>query len=178
MNDSDFTTGQIKPIECYKEGWEIIKNDYWILFLIAFVGALIGGFSLYILLGAMVCGIFFCFLQKIDTGTVSFDNLWKGFDYFFPSLIVTLFIIVPMIVVYAIIYIPFIIFAVMGQKLSSEEFMSMFVRRLAVDAVIVFIMVCFHTLLMFSFPLIVDRKLSALESIKRVLKLLWQIKAV
>ena len=80
MNDISFNTGVIKPVECVKEGWELIKNDYWVLFAVALVGGLIGGFTMYILLGAMICGIFYCYLQAIDGKPVSFDGLWKGFD--------------------------------------------------------------------------------------------------
>ncbi len=79
MYNPEFQTGVIRPVECFKEGWELIKSDYWILFAISLVGAMIGGFSLYILLGAMICGIYYCFLQKIDTGNVSFDDLVERF---------------------------------------------------------------------------------------------------
>ena len=165
MNQTEFNTGVIRPVECFKEGWELIKSDYWLLFAIALVGGLIGGFSMYILLGAMCCGIYYCFLQKIDTGAVSFDNLWKGFSYLLPGLIVTIFIVVPMLIVYGIIYVPVILAAVMGSKLSPDEFMGLFLGAIAIDVVFALIMVCFHTLLIFSFPLIVDRNLTAFQAI-------------
>ena len=174
MNNENFTVGQIRPIESFKEGWELIKSDYWMMFVIALVGGLIGGVTLYILLGAMACGIFICFLQKIDTGTVSFDNLWKGFSYFKPSFIVLLAIVVPMIIVYALIYAPFIMAAVMGQKLSESELMGMLAGAFAIDAVVILVMVCFHTLLMFSFPLIVDKNLSGMQAMKLSAKAVWK----
>ena len=40
MNNENFTVGQIRPVECYKEGWELIKSDYWLMFAIALVGAI------------------------------------------------------------------------------------------------------------------------------------------
>ncbi len=174
MENQDFTIGQIKPVECYKQGWEIIKSDYWLFFAIALVGGLIGGMSLYILLGVMICGIFYANLQKIDHGIASFDNLWKGFGFFVPSLIVTLFIVVPMIFVYAIIYVPIIFAAMMGPNLNPEEFMGILIGAFAVDAVLIVLMVCFHTLLMFSFPLIIDRNLSAFQAMKTSMKAVWK----
>lgn len=174
MNNENFTVGQIRPIESFKEGWELIKSDYWIMFAIALVGGLIGGVTLYVLLGAMMCGIFICYLQKIDTGTVSFDNLWKGFGYFKPSFVVLLAIVVPMIIVYVLIYAPFIMAAVMGQKLSESELTGMLAGAFAVDAVVILLMVCFHTLLMFSFPLIVDKNLSGIQAIKLSAKAVWK----
>lgn len=174
MNNENFTVGQIRPVECYKEGWEIIKSDYWLMFAIGLVGALIGGVSMYILLGAMICGIFICFLQKIDTGTVSFDNLWKGFDYFKPSFVVILVIVVPMIFVYALLYAPFLLAMAMGSKLSESEMMGLLVGAFAIDSIIILVMVCFHTLLMFSFPLIVDRKLSGIQAMKTSARAVWK----
>lgn len=174
MNDISFNTGVIRPVECVKEGWELIKSDYWVLFAVALVGGIIGGFSMYILLGAMICGIFYCYLQAIDGKPVSFDGLWKGFEYFKPSIIVTLAIIIPTIIVYAIMYIPFVMAITMGSRLSQDEFIGLLIGVAAVDFVIIVIMVCFHTLLMFSFPLIIDRNLSGINAMKTSAQAVWK----
>jgi hypothetical protein len=163
---TEIKTGVIKPIECFKEGWELIKNDYWILFAVSLVGGLLGGMSFYILLGAMICGIYYCYLQTIDGKPASFDGLWKGFSYFLPSLLVTILIIVPMFFVFGVIYIPFIASAIMGPKLSPDELMGLLFSTLAIEIVLAIIMTCFHTLLIFAFPLSVDRNLGAFEAIK------------
>ena len=174
MNGENFKTGVINPIECFKEGWELIKSDYWLLFAISIVGALIGGFSMYILFGAMLCGIYLSFLRKIDTGTVSFDDLWKGFSYFLPGFLVMLLFIIPMIIIYGIIYVPFILQIVMGSAMSSDEMMQMLFGALAIDSVLAVIMVCFHTLLIFAFPLIVDKNMSAIQAVKTSVSAVWQ----
>ena len=173
MPNTDFKTGVIKPIEIFKEGWELIKGQYWILFGIAIVGALIGAFSMYLLLGAMMCGIYYCYIQKIDGKNVTFEGLWKGFDKFLPALLVTVLIVVPLFVVYVIIYIPIILAAVMGPKLSSGELTQMFIGAIAVDSILILLMTCFHTLLIFAFPLIIDRNLGAWQSIVVSSKAVW-----
>jgi len=169
----EFKTGVIKPIECFKEAWELIKDQYWLLFGITLVGALIGGFSMYILLGAMLCGIYYCYLQKIDGKTVSFDGLWVGFEKFLPSFVLVILIVIPLIAVYVIIYVPIIMAAIMGSKLSSNELTQLFIAAFAIDAVLIILMTCFHTLLMFSFPLIIDRNLGAWQSITVSAKAVW-----
>ena len=171
---TEFRTGVISPIECYKEGWELIKDQYWILFAITLVGILIGAFSMYILLGAMVCGIYYCFIQKIDGKTVSFDELWFGFQKFLPSFLLMILIMIPLIVVYAVIYVPIFIAAMMGSKLSSDEFFQLLFGAFAVDAVLILLMTCFHTLLIFSFPLIIDRNLGVWQSITVSAKAVWK----
>ena len=97
MTNTEFRTGVISPVECVKEGFERIKKDYWLLFAISLVGALIGGATMYILLGAMACGMFYAYLNAIDGKPVVFDDLWKGMNYFGPGLVVTLLIFVPAI---------------------------------------------------------------------------------
>jgi hypothetical protein len=166
MSPDEFRTGVIRPVECFKEGWELIKDQYWLLLAITFVGALIGGATLYIALGAMVCGIYYCYFQRFDGKPVVFENLFRGFDYFLPGLIVILIVMFPTIIVVMGIYIPFIMAAVMGSKLSQDEFMALLGGTLIVELFLAVIMVCLHTLLMFAFPLIVDRKLSAWQAIR------------
>ncbi len=173
-NREQFRTGVIKPVECVKEGWELIKKDYWLLFAITLLGALIGGFTLYILFGAMACGMFYCYLRAIDGKSVDLDGLWKGFEWFAPSLIVVLFIIVPMIIVYAIMYVPLIIAFASGARMNEKEIIPMLIGFGIFDFVLIIIMVCFHTLLMFSFPLIVDRNLSAVSAMKTSAKAVWK----
>jgi len=164
MQNTEFRIGVIQPIECVKEGWELIKDEYWILFAISLVGALIGGVTMYILFGAMICGIFYAYLRKIDGGRVVFDDLWKGFGWWLPGLGVTVLIIGPMIAVYLIMYVPFIMAIAMGSHLSEGEMFSMLIGAAVVDLIVIVIMICVHTLLMFAFPLIVDRNLGAIKA--------------
>ncbi len=164
MRDITFRCGVIKPIECVKEGFELIKSDYWLLFVIWLVGGLISSVSLMIAAGAMTCGTFYCYLRKVDGKPVSFDDLWKGMQWFLPGLIVMLVIVVPVIIVYAVIYVPIMIAAIMGSKLSSDELLGLLIGALVFDLILVVIMVCVHTLLIFSFPLIVDRNLGAIKA--------------
>jgi uncharacterized membrane protein len=171
---AEINTGVIRPVECMKEGWELIKNDYWIFFAITLVGLLLGGISMYILVGAMLCGIYYCYLQKIDGKPVVFDNLWKGFQWLLPGLVATIIMVVPMFIVLGFIYAPFIAAAVMGSKMSESELMALLFGAVAVDLVFIVVMICFHTLLMFTFPLMVDRNLGAFEAMKTSAKGVWK----
>jgi len=166
---TEFTTGAIKATECAREAWEIIKSDYWLLFAISIVGALIGGVSFYVLIGAMVCGIFYCYLRKIDGHAVTFDDLWVGFKFFWPSLLVTILIVVPIVVftmvMFITIYLPIITAAVMGNKADGGAIMASFLVGIVIDLVIALVMVTIHSLMIFSYPLIVDRNLSSKDAI-------------
>ena len=173
MHDTEFRTGVINPIECVKEGFEIIKSDYWLLFAIGLVGGLIGGVTMYILFGAMICGIFVAYLKKVDGLPVAFDDLWKGMEFFAPSLIVTLVIVVPIFLLYGGTYIAFVGAIVAGSQLGEAGMTGLLIAALAVDMVFVVILVCFHTLLMFAFLLVIDKKVSAVQAVKMSASAVW-----
>ena len=174
MAEIQFNTDVIRPVECFKEAWELIKSDYWILFLIFLVGAIIGAASMYILLGAMMCGIFNSYIKKIDGKPVAFEDLFKGFSYFGQSLLLVIVIIVPSLIMMGIVYAPFIAAFAMGGKLSQDELMGLVAGSLVVDLIVSLIVISFHTLLVFAFPLLVDRNISAFEAMKTSAKAVWQ----
>ncbi len=162
----NFTVNQIRPIEVYKEAWEMLREQYWILFVVTLLGLILGSVIPIIIAGPMMCGIYLCFFQALRGEKVELDRLFKGFDFFLPSLIVMLLVSVPVLIVVVAFYVPFIIMMISGPKMSEAEMIPMLIVFGAVELVIIFIMVCVHTLLVFSIPLIVEYRLSAWESIK------------
>lgn len=164
----EFQRDAIRPVECYREGWQAIRGQYWILFAVSIVAGVIGGMSLYILLGAMICGVFYCFFQVIDGGggeRVELEGLFKGFKYFVPSFPVMFLIIAPLALVLFLVYLPFV-FVLANANLSPDDLYAYVAGFLAIEFFVALLMVCLHTLLMFAFPLIVDRNLNARQAIK------------
>ena len=134
-NEIRFRSGVIKPIECFREGWEAIKPHYWILFAISVVGLMIGGATMYVLLGAMICGVFYCFLQVCDGVEPKFEDLFKGFGFWLPSLLVLAVIILPTMIVIGVVYVPILLATMMGSRMSEDELFTMLVGTFAVATV-------------------------------------------
>ena len=170
MQAGQFNARAIQPVECLREAWELIKVDYWLLFAISIVGALVAAVSFYVLIGTMICGIFSCYLKKIDGGNVRFDDLWLGFRSFWPSLLVAIAFVAPIVafalIMFLTIYLPLITAAVMGNKADQSAILGSFVIGFAIDIIVAIVMICIHSLLMFAFPLIVDRRLSSWDAMK------------
>ena len=171
---SEFRRGVVAPVECIKEGWALIKDQYWLFLGISLVGVLIGGAVPIVLLGPMMIGIFLCLLQRQRGEPVEFGTLFKGFEQFVQGLVVAALKMVPVI----IILVPYYIFLVVvmattmprGGNPSPEDsrafVLSFFGFEIVFFVVIMVVSVLVEIFFMFAFPLIADRKLSGLEAVK------------
>ena len=173
MPTPEFKTGVIRPVEVYKEAWAIMKDQFWLIFAITLVGMLIGSFVPVVLVGPMMCGIYMCLLDKVDGRPLVFDRLLKGFDYFLPGLIVALVIMVPMVVFIIAIYIPMIAMAFAGNAVSEDMLLPVIIGIIIMELVVGIVMMILHSLIVFSFPLIVDRGLNGFEAVKLSARAVW-----
>lgn len=174
MVPTEFRTGVIRPVEVYKEAWELMKDQYWLVFGITLVGMLIGSAVPIVLIGPMICGIYLCLFEKIEGRPLKFELLFKGFDYFLPSLIVSVVVMVPVLILIFAMYVPMIGIAMARPRMSESELIPFVIGIIILEFVVAFIMVCLHTLLMFAFPLIADRKLTGFQAIGVSAKAVWQ----
>jgi hypothetical protein len=176
-NVTAYNSGVVRPIECLKMGWSLIKEKYWLFLGITAVGILVGSMGpMAILLGPMMCGIFMCLLARFRGEQVGFDMLFKGFDYFAQSLIATLIQTVPVLFLILPVYVIFFIqfMSKMGPPsghsrrtpVDPSELYSMFALMGVMVVVVVVIATLIGTLFIFTYPLIVDRRLSALDAIR------------
>lgn len=174
MNPLEFRTGAIKPVEIYKEAWELIKPQFWLVFGVVIVGILIGSIIPFVTIGPMMCGIFMCLLKVIDRKQMEFGDLFKGFDFLWKSLPISIAIMLPVFVLLIVMYIPMIGIAIAGNKMSESELIPFLFGVIIFELIAAIVMVCFHTLLLFAFPLVADRGLSGLDAIKLSFKAVWK----
>src|SRR5258706_5985952 len=174
-----FRTGVIKPVECVKEGWALIKDQYWLFLGIVVVGIFVGGAVPLVLIGPMMVGIYMCYFRRMRGEPVDFGLLFKGFDYFAQSLIAALIQMIPMVVVMVPAYI--IMFALMMTSMprgggsmdpdaSSRFLYTFFGFELVFLVVMIAVGITVGVFFMFAFPLIADRGLSGLDATKLSIK--------
>ncbi|MBC7797942.1 MAG: hypothetical protein H7Z37_13805 [Pyrinomonadaceae bacterium] len=169
----EFQTGVINPIQCFQEGWELIKAKYWLFFGISIVGMLVAGFVPFgIVLGAMFCGIYFALAKQADGENVEFTDLFKGFNYFLPGLVVSLLVIIPSFVFGVGLQIASFSmqFAIQGKTTSPEQAQAYLWTFLGIFGIVMLawflILGCLQAALIFAYPLVVDRKMSGWEAVK------------
>ena len=165
----------VEPVQCLKNGWELVKDQYWLFVGMCFIGLLIGGaVPLGILLGPMMCGLYLSFFKKRRGEPIEFGTLFKGFDFFGPSLIATLLHMLPIVAIVVPAYFIFYISMVVGMMASTQSggdpnpaamfgVMGAFaVFWLFVIIIVIIISIGFT----FAYPLIVDRKLQGFDAVK------------
>jgi len=169
----EFRRNAVEPMECLRGGWSFIKNQYWLFVGMTAVGIIIGSVvPLGILMGPMMCGLYLALLQTRRGNPIEFGLLFKGFDYFGDSVVATLLHMIPIVVVFVPSYIIFYVglFAMMSTQQGGEPNAAAMLGFFGFFAVLWLIMIAVLILLSvvftFTYPLIVDRRLSGMEAVK------------
>lgn len=172
-----FNRGAVRPVECLRGGWQLIKGDYWLFTGIAVVGVLIASLGpMGVLVGPIMCGIYICLFRKERGEPVKFEMLFQGFNYFLPGLVATLLMMIPVLVIVVPAYI--LLFVAMFTQMPAAGQPGQpppppdpeMVRNLLAGFGVVFLAVMVVSLLLqvlffFTYPLIVDRKLTGVQAL-------------
>ena len=172
MPEISFNRKAVDPIGCIRGASALIKDQYWLFVGMCAVGLLIGSaVPMGILMGPMMCGLYLAFFKKRRGEPIEFGTIFKGFDYFAQSVVATLLHVVPILVIVVPAYILFYVFFILSVAVQGDEpnpaamfgVMGMFV----IFWIVVFVVIIFLSIgFTFVYPLIVDRKLQALDAVK------------
>jgi uncharacterized membrane protein len=162
----------VEPVECIKAGWELVKPQYWLFVGMCLIGYFIAtAVPLGILMGPMMAGLYLTFFTLRRREPIEFGTLFKGFEYFGPSLVATLLHAIPVAAIviptYLLFYVSFV-FAIVAQGQNPNPagvlgvFFTFFIVILVISVLLIIISVGF----VFAYPLIVDRRLNGLDAVK------------
>jgi hypothetical protein len=171
-----FRRGVVQPIYCLKTGWTLIRDQYWLFVGMALVAMILGSFVPFgIILGPMMCGIYLALFRRRRGEMVEFGILFKGFDYFGESVVATLIHYVPMVIILVPFYIVFYVGLILsglfitpgeGGDPDPSKLLGFFAVLLVFGLVVMFVMILLSVVFTFSYPLIVDRKMSGIDAAK------------
>lgn len=178
MQNIEFTVGQFKATECFREGWEFIKPHYWMFFAMTLVGMLISGMIPFgIALGALNCGLYYVLFQLRDGKPPEFGDLFKGIQYFVPSLIATMIMIIPIVIFTIIMWVSMfgILFSSTDRRGNIDEsaIFAMYGVMFVEGLVMAVVLSCIHAFIIFTYPLIVEYNLSGIEAFKVSSRAAW-----
>lgn len=162
----------VDPLECIKAGWQLVKPQYWLFVGMTLVAFVIGSAVPFgILMGPMMCGIYLTCLARRRREPVEFGLLFKGFEFFGPSVVATLIHALPIVAILIPTYVLFyasLVLALVAQgddpnPLALLGVLGTFSLIVLVVVVLIIIISIGFT---FVYPLIVDRRLSGIDAVK------------
>lgn len=162
----------IAPVECISAAWDLVKPQYWLFVGMCVVAMLIGSaVPAGILLGPMMCGMYFTFFKLRRNEPVEFAMLFKGFDFFGPSLIATLLHIAPIMVfvigMYVFFYVSLIVSVIaQGDDPHPGAVLGVLAMLMLFFIVVFLVIILISVGFTFAYPLIVDRKLKGFDAVK------------
>jgi uncharacterized membrane protein len=169
-----FKRNAVDPTQCIKDGWAMVKDQYWLFVGMSLVGMLIGSaVPMGILMGPMMCGLYLAFFKRRRGEPIEFGTLFKGFDYFGPSVIATLLHMVPIIAIaipaYFLFYVSLLLS--MATQTATDEpnpapMLGVFVMFGIFYIVFLVIVIIISVGFTFSYPLITDRKMQGFDAVK------------
>lgn len=172
-----FRHNAVQPVECVKGAWALVKDQYWLFVGMCAVGLLIGSaVPLGILTGPMMCGLYLAFFKLRRREPIEFGTLFKGFDYFGPSVVATLLHVIPILVIvvpaYLLFYVGFFVSIVaQGDEPNPAAMLGVFGMFALFWIFVVIVILVISVGFAFAYPLIVDRNLPGLDAVK------WSFKA-
>lgn len=161
---ADIVLVRLEPLDCIRKSFELVGSRYWLLLGITLVGMLIGSAApLGILMGPMMCGIYLCLIRLMRDEPIEFGTLFKGFDFFVQSMIVSLISVgVSLAITIPLGIVCFVLFIVSAASGSPAALLSI----VFFYVVMIFAMVIVGMFFMFAFPLIADRNMTAVAALK------------
>lgn len=176
VDSIEFRRGVVEPVECIKEGYNLIRDKYWLFVGMTAVGMLIGNAVPFgILMGPMLCGIYIALFKTRRGEPIEFGVLFKGFDSFGDSVVATLLHMIPIVVIIVPAYIIFYIGLILTTQRTGGEpdpaavfgLLGFFFVFWLVAMVIIMVLSVVFT---FAYPLIADRRLSGINAVKLSIK--------
>lgn len=174
---TDFTPQAVQPVQCLKEGWDLIKEQYWLFVGISAVAFFLGQLApMGILIPPMVCGVYLVLFERMRGRLIEFGTVFKGFDYFGPGVIALLLHLIPaFVLIIPLLALFFIAGLLILPNADTHEpnpvAFSAFVALIIIGALVtVLVGLVVSVLFTFAYPLIVERQLSGVDAVRLSLK--------
>ena len=181
----EFRTGRVSSREVFSEARTLMSGHFWIMVGICFLGILIGGVApMGVLMGPMMCGIFMCWFAIMRNEKPTFSLLFEGFDVFMESLVAML---IQLGISMLTMILSFVVMAVGGAALvavagagggqpGGNAGAAMGLLTIGIFlfyGLIIGVSILVGALFAFTWPLIVDYRLSGLEAVKLSARAAW-----
>jgi TonB family protein len=175
-----FNRGAVRPVQCLSGACELLKGVYGNFLGVVIIAALImiagSCIPLAPLNAPLLSGIYLCLLARIYNQPFNTGTLFQGFQHFAQAFIASLFVSVPMFALSLVFQFSMGGFQVILQNLKleknprPEEVLPLVLGFLGFlfggIVVLMLVAMALNALMIFVYPLIVERRLKGLEAVK------------
>ena len=191
-----FNSGAIRAGDCISSGWELIKQQYWLFFGVAFLTFVITGcipiLNLF-LIGPVLGGVFIIHFVRMRQQPIDFGMMFKGFEKFVPLMVIGLIQAIPGIITQGVRFtldmgeIMRNIMKARGMNIpnanllaeSSHDMTDLGISVALLSFLLIFgiVMLIFgivwHITFAFAIPLIADKDIAVMDAIKLSARAGW-----
>lgn len=167
---------QVHVIELFRRSFELLGDQYWLFLGITVLAMLIGSaVPLGLIMGPVLVGIYACYIERERRGRVEFSTMFDGFDNFLEPFLAFLVILAAGLIVALPLTLGVfaaVFFSVMAAASATDPSVPAVAPAIPIFMILVLVPVSIVLQLLvtmpflFTFQLIADRKLKAVESIK------------
>jgi len=174
IENIEFNRSAINAGECLSNGWNLVKQNYWVFFGIVLLGSLIVSCLPIVnifLVGPIFCGFYYVMLRQYRGEPVEFGMMFKGFEHFVPAFVVGLISLIPGIISYVLQFIELAIkistISVAGDNNGAPEAMAaVSIVFLLVRILLAGVGILISFFFFFAYPLVIDKEIGAIDAIK------------
>jgi uncharacterized membrane protein len=180
MQNIEITRGVISPIECIKNGWHLLENNYWMIFGIValewlfftFLGfiPIVGSIVSILFQGVLVAGIYYILIKQIRGQPTAFGEMFQGFRKFPPTFVLGIVSAIPDILFFIFAYSVNIVTALQRSVKDENQIIALGIGILVVAIGFFFffliLKIIFGVAFFFVFQLIMDHEIGIGEAIK------------
>ncbi len=170
--NTEFNSGAINATDCISEGWNLFSANagMYIGFCLLFVCmSCILIVINWFLSGPILAGVYYVYLRQIRGEQVDFGMFFKGFQWFLPTMVVGLLILVPTIInqMFDIgIRIAQMVAAINQDEMSAGALMLITIGKISIGGVMLIGSIIMFIFFTFAIPLIIDRNLGLGDALK------------
>lgn len=173
-----FNRSAINIGECVSKGWEIVKPNYLMFFAIAVLLVILGCIPVvsWFLIGPLFVGIYAGLLRQYEGEQADFGTLFSGFAKFIPAVVIGILLILPGIILnsYKILIRLAQLFAIFNPSELTAGAATVFALfGYLINVVALFGSILFGITFTFALPLLADKDLSMMDTIKLGAKAGW-----
>ena len=181
----EFRTDRVSSREMFSEARTLMSGHFWIMVGICLLGLIVGGVAPFgVLMGPMMCGIFMCWFAIMRNEKPTFSLLFEGFDVFMESLVAML---IQLGISMLTMVLAFVVMAVGGVALlavagagggqpggnAGAALGLLTIGIFLFYGLVIGVSILVGALFAFTWPLIVDYRLSGLEAVKLSARAAW-----